>query len=328
MRPSALTWLRCPRCDGRLVVMSDQTDDDGHVMAGSLSCTSTHSYSIIDGVPWLLTEDSDIAEDSKETADRFGTEWHLFDGRADYYEQQFLDWIAPVTAADFADKVVLEGGCGKGRHTRLVAGYGAKAIISLDLGSAVDVAFAATRHLPNAHVIRADIMKPPVARAIDLAFSIGVLHHLPDPRGGFAALVDRVVDGGRVSAWVYGLESNEWIVKYVDPVRKNVTSRIPERALYLASLAPSALVSGALKAYRRERIAKRLPYGDYLHYISGFPFKEVHHIVFDQLVTPIAHYLPEGEVRSWFERDDVRDVEVAWHNRNSWRATARIFRGG
>jgi hypothetical protein len=46
--------------------------------------------------------------------------------------------------------------------------------------------------------------------------------------------------------------------------------------------------------------------------------------VFDQLVTPIAYYLPEDEVRRWFETPRLTDVTISWHNRNSWRGAATI----
>src|SRR4030095_545780 len=110
--------------------------------------------------------------------------------------------------------------CGKGRHTALSAEFGAKAIVSLDLSEAVEAAFANTRHLENAHIAQADLTRPPVKRVFDYAFSIGVLHHLPDPERGFRALVSRLKPGGSISAWVYGREGNGWIVHIVTPTRE------------------------------------------------------------------------------------------------------------
>jgi SAM-dependent methyltransferase len=280
-------------------------------------------------VPRLTPEHAqlEITREATLTADRFGTEWKIFDHRADYFEQQFLDWVAPLQPRDFADRVVLEGGCGKGRHTQLIARWGCKAIVAVDLGDAVDVAFQQTRHLENVHVVQADITRPPTPRVFDLAFSVGVLHHLPVPVDGFRALHSRVVPGGRVSIWVYGYEHNEWIVRFVNPLRRHVTSRIPETSLYWASLPPAALLKLMLALYRSKRMARRLPYGAYLNYISRFPLREVHHIMFDQLVTPVAFYLREDEVRAWFDTDELGEVAMEWHNENSWRATAEVIAG-
>lgn len=330
MRTTALQYLACPKCGSTLVADTEGPEPDGHILTGTLVCPCSARYPIRDGVPRLTPEHAqlDIAAEATVTAARFGTEWKIFDHRADYFEQQFLDWVAPLEPRDFAGRVVLEGGCGKGRHTQLVARYGAKDVVAVDLGDAVDVAFRATRHLSNVHVVQGDITRPPVGRVFDLAFSIGVLHHLPVPIDGFRALYDRVVAGGRIAIWVYGYEHNEWIVRYVNPLREHVTSRIPENTLYWASLPPAVVLASLLRFYRWRRLARRLPYGAYLHYISRFPLREVHHIMFDQLVTPVAFYLREDEVRSWFATDCLDDVRVEWHNENSWRASAEVIGHG
>ncbi len=326
MRPAALEYLACPKCHGSLVADASTTAPDGHLLEGELRCGCGARYPINGGVPRLTPEQANMALDAEAetTADRFGVEWKIFDQREDYYEQQFLDWVSPLMPRDFTGRVVLEGGCGKGRHSALIGQYGAKALVSIDLGEAVDVAFAATRHLPNVHIAQGDLTRPPVGRVFDVAFSVGVLHHIPDPVSGFRGLYDRVVEGGRVAVWVYGYESNEWIVKWVNPLRKHITSKMPEHMLYWASLPPAIALTAALRLYRTKTLAKRLPYGAYMNYISRFPMREVHHIMFDQLVTPVAHYLREAQVRDWFENDDLDEVTIAWHNENSWRATARV----
>jgi len=75
---------------------------------------------------------------------------------------------------------------------------------------------------------------------------------------------------------------------------------------------------------RRPGLAARLPYRAYLRRMATLPLREVHGIVYDQLVTPIAYYLPEDEVRRWFAAEGLADVTIAWHNQNSWRGTARV----
>src|SRR5258706_13173018 len=82
----------------------------------------------------------------------------------------------------------------------------------------------------NAHVIQAHIYPLPLRAVFDYAFSLGVLHHLPDPRAGFKALAAKVKPGGHISAWIYGAENNGWIVRFVNPVREYVTSRMNWRA--------------------------------------------------------------------------------------------------
>jgi len=255
---------------------------------------------------------------------RFGAQWKTFRHMASYQESWLRAWLEPLGPSDFAGKTVLEAGCGKGRHTVVVAGWGAKAIIALDLGDSVDVAFAHTRAMPTVHIVQGDLLRAPVKRGLDVVFSVGVLHHLPDPRRGFEALASLLRPAGKIAIWVYGRESNEWILRYVDPFRLKVTARIPPKILYWLSLGPSAALSAATRVYRRTPFGTRLPYGEYLTKLGALPVREVHNIVFDQLVTPVAHYLPEEEIRSWFQGARFQSVTIAWHNQNSWRGSAVV----
>ncbi len=330
MRPEALHFIVCPNCAGELSLSSGATPpaDDGHIMAGALACRGCASpFAIRNGVPILLP--ANLASVNLETASRFAEEWTRWSDLRDYYEQEFFDWVAPLTAADFANQMVFEGGCGKGRHTAIVASRGAKAIVSLDLGESAFVAFAHTRQLPNAHVVIGDLLNPPVRAIFDLAFSVGVLHHLPDPAAGFASLASRVREGGRVAFWVYGREGNEWITRYVDPVRKAITSKLPAPFLRIAAIPPAAVLWAVIKLFYRPRAngrgSSKLPYGDYFAALYHYPFDEIHANVFDQLVTPVAYYLREEEVSPWLA-SGFRDVMLRSHRGYSWTGLATVCR--
>ena len=122
MRREALNFLSCPNCASGLTLNADAPKEapDGHFMTGELNCASCNSrFPIRDGVPVLLP--ANLATVKIETASRFAEEWTRWSELRDYYEQEFFDWVAPLTAADFAGQTVLEGGCGKGRHTAIVA---------------------------------------------------------------------------------------------------------------------------------------------------------------------------------------------------------------
>jgi SAM-dependent methyltransferase len=329
MRREALSYLACPNCGAPLLLHESTREEDEHVMEGQLACTGNACrFTIRGGVPILIRGDTSSIK--TETAARFAEEWTRWTDLRDYYERQFLGWIAPVTREDFVGKVVFEGGCGKGRHTNLVARFGAKAIVSVDLGESAIVAFQNTRHLPNAHVVMGDLTRPPVQPVFDLAFSLGVIHHLPDPAVGASQIASVVRDGGRVVYWVYGLENNEWITKYVDPLRKALTAKLPYRTLRSLSAIPAAVIWGAIKLFYQPgpdgHGPRKLPYGEYFASMSGFPFDEIQLIVFDQLVTPVAFYLSRGEVEAWFQGGGFADVVLRWHNEMSWTATATVRR--
>jgi SAM-dependent methyltransferase len=299
-------------------------------MEGELRCTScTSLFPITRGIP-RFAELAAVESDKQATAQNFGWQWRHFTDVDERYAEQFLGWISPVTPEFFRDKVVLEGGCGKGRHTQLAAEWGAREVIGIDLSEAVETAYAATRSLPNAHIIQADIYHLPLRRAFDYAFSVGVLHHLPDPRQGFFSLASKVKRGGDVSAWVYGAENNEWIVRLVNPVREKITSRIDQRALLHLSKIPAAgmflatkLIYGPLNR-RGSTLGRYLFYNDYLSAIAPFGWREQHLIVFDHLVAPTAFYIAREEFETWWREAGASDVTITWHNKNSWRGFGQV----
>lgn len=305
--------------------MSVERVEQSEIMEGALRCGAcSASFPITRGIPRFAQLD-EIETDKQATAANFGWQWQYFTEDDTRYAEQFLGWIAPVTPEFFRDKVVLEGGCGKGRHTQLAARWGAQDVVGIDLSGAVETAFAATRSLPNAHIIQADIYRLPLARKFDYAFSVGVLHHLPDPRGGFMSLASKLKPGGYLSAWIYGAENNEWITRFVNPVRERVTSRLDKRVLLQLSKLPAAcmylatkLVYGPLNR-NGSSVAKRLFYNDYFNAIAPFGWREQHLIVFDHLVAPTAFYIPRAEFEEWWRELGARDVTISWHNKNSWR---------
>ena len=331
MKRKLLDYLSCPSCAGALRLASIAQLEDSEIIEGQLACQSCgRSFPILRGVPRFARLE-EMETDQAATAASFGWQWQHFTQAEEFYAEQFLGWIAPVKPEFFQGKVVLEGGCGKGRHTQLAARWGARDVIGVDLSAAVDTAFAATRHLENAHIIQGDLYHLPVAKKIDYAFSVGVLHHLPDPRAGFVSLASKLKPGGHLSAWVYGAENNEWITKWISPLRRRLTSRLNPRALLHLSKLPAALIYITTKLVYRPlnqiaggAMAQHLFYNDYLMAISRFGWKEQHTIVFDHLVAPTAHYVSRSDFDRWWRDVAASGVVIAWHNKNSWCGWGRI----
>lgn len=331
LKEKLLPYLVCPSCAAPLALSVSERDET-EIIEGELRCTACKSaFPITSGVPRFANLDQ-VESDKRATAAGFGWQWQHFTQQDPRYVEQFLGWIAPVKPEFFRDKLVLEGGCGKGRHTELAARWGAREVIGIDLSAAVETAYAVTRELPNAHIIQADIYNLPLAKVFDYAFSVGVLHHLPDPLGGFKSLASRVKPGGHISAWVYGAENNEWITRWVNPVRESLTSRMNRRALLQFSKLPAAVLYLATKLIygplntspKGTAVAQHLFYNDYLKSIAPFGWREQHTIVFDHLVAPTAFYLSKKEFEAWWHQIGASDVTIGWHNKNSWRGFGRV----
>jgi SAM-dependent methyltransferase len=327
--PLVLDLLRCPTCDGRVTLGAAISDPDGHVMESELRCGGcAAAYPIRRGIPRMMPKA--LAADVVETVDAFGWQWQqasriLKDPRFSAPEV-LLDFIHPVQPAWFREKVVLDAGCGLGRFTALSAHFGAKLVVAVDLSASVDLVFENTRHLPNVVVIQADILALPLARGIDYGFSVAVLHHTADPRGAFLHLVSKVVQGGSVSAWVYGRENNGWIVYGINPIRR-LTSRLPRRVLLAASYALALPLNAVVKGVyapvsRRPALAwlrRRLFYFDYLSFLAQFDYATLAIIVFDHAVPTIAEYIPRADFAEWFDAAGLVEITISMRGGNSWR---------
>jgi SAM-dependent methyltransferase len=332
MKQKLLEFLACPTCGGDILLVYVGTREEKEIIEGLLSCRKcTREYKIVRGVP-RFADLSKIEQDKAETAENFGWQWTHFTQADEKYKSQFLGWIQPVEPGFFKDKIVLEGGCGKGRHTTLAANWGAREVIGIDLSAAVETAFQATRNLPNAHVVQADVYKLPFKKVFDYAFSVGVLHHTPNPKKAFLSLASKVKKGGAISAWIYGAENNEWITNYVSPMRERFTSRLSQPALYQLSKLPTIGVFLASKLIYKpanavaQPLAGKLFYNDYLNHLATFGWREQHNIVFDHLVAPTAFYIPKKEFEDWWTEIGAQTVEITWHNQNSWCGFGRIER--
>jgi SAM-dependent methyltransferase len=328
MKERLLDLLACPECGGDVFLAQDAKREDSEIIEGILSCRScSQEYKIVRGVP-RFADLSKIEQDKADTAENFGWQWTHFTQEDTKYNEQFLGWLKPVKPEFFKDKIVLEGGCGKGRHTRLAAEWGAKEIVGIDLSAAVESAFALTKNLPNAHIVQADIFKLPFKRAFDYAFSVGVLHHTPDPKKSFLSLASKVKKDGHISAWVYGAENNEWITRYVNPIREGFTSKINQPTLFQLSKLPTLgvfLVSKLIyKPLDKTSLGKKLFYHEYLTHLGSFGWREQHNIVFDHLVAPTAFYISKEEFETWWKEINAENFEITWHNQNSWCGFGKI----
>jgi SAM-dependent methyltransferase len=334
MKPGLIPLLACPEC-GRSLKLSNPEPDPtcaDEIASGTLVCEGCAAeFEIRGGVPRLLPRQMPTVVEKTSAA--FGWQWREFVELYDEYEPQFLDWIHPIQPEFFKDKVVLDAGCGNGRHAFYAARYGSRPVVAMDLSDAVDTAYENMGKLPNAHVVQGDIYHPPFARRqdggpFDFIYSIGVLHHLPDPEAGFQSLVRFLKPGGAIFAWVYGHENNRVVHSFINPLRENVTTHIPPRMLpviaWPMSVALHAVVKGVYRPLHRTRAFNVLPSRDYLYSLSSFSFRRNYNIVFDHLVAPVAAYLKRDEFEGWFQRSQLRDVRISWRNQNSWRGFGRV----
>jgi SAM-dependent methyltransferase len=319
--------LVCPICSDPLRLEGGGEED---VESGWLVCDGCgRNWAIRDGVPRLVPPD--LGAQQRDTASAFGWQWQHFAEFHPEFEEQFLDWLDPIDPEFFAGKRVLDAGCGTGRHAFLSARFGAREVVAVDLSSAVDAARANLAGLGAVHVVQGDLLRLPLRTAergggFDLIYSIGVLHHLPDPHAGFRALLPFLRPGGTIAVWLYGHENNGFVRHAVEPLRR-ATTRMPRSALravaWPLSLGFHGLAKGVYRPLGDSRLRQALPLDEYMTSVADFSFRQNYGIVFDQLSAPTAAYIRKEELEHWFADSGLTDVRISHRHGNSWRGSGR-----
>jgi SAM-dependent methyltransferase len=310
--------VRCLSCHGalRLVGLDERADRAELGPDGWFACHGCERrYPMSRGTLRMLSSgDADGTAVKQRTAESFAYEWEQFgDDRAEW-EQNFRDYLRPHLPSDLEGKLVLDVGCGSGRHSRQAALAGAQ-VVAVDLGDSIDVA---RRNVPRGVLtIQADAEHLPFASGtFDFVMSIGVLHHLPDPERALRAIVPLARPGGRVHVYLYWWPSRRWhrgLLRLVTLGRR-VTTRLPHRLLHVLCypLAAALFVVFVLpyRFGRRSRRLRRLVDALPLKTYADYPFGVCVNDQFDRLSAPIEHRYTHGEVEDMLRRAGLADVQV------------------
>jgi len=235
--------------------------------------------------------------------ERFGYEWDKYSVIDPNYEKQFKNWIHPVEPDDFKGKEVLDAGCGMGRNSYWPLLWGAKRVLGFDFDHrSVNAARKNLANFQNAEVQYKSIYDIQWKREFDVAFCIGVIHHLKEPKFALKKLVESLKPNGTLIIWVYSYEGNEWIVRFVSPIRKLVTSKLPVGLVHVLSYAFSIPLYAFVKIFKGPSA--------YFKQLSTFHFWHVHSIVFDQLIPDVANYWKREEVKELFSHIGLREFAI------------------
>ena len=345
MKYKMVQWLACPEC--RSVELSlkttkveqrkrytadilaeseeEQAPEDlrravDEVIEGALTCGGCGLvYPIRDGVPRMMPSG---AEPGPSTHHRFTD----FDTAVPEWEENFLDIAQPLVPENFLGQIVLDAGCGFGRHAFFAARYGAEVVALDSSADAIETTRRNTEKLSNVHVVQGDIYRPPFRDGIfDLTYSFGVLHHLDAPRDAFKVLTRTLKPGGRLSLFVYGPRQGataaangalRGVTTELSPEKLEMVSRGIARGLRVFSHTPYRLLRGLPVA---STIVKHLPVHDH----HKWPFGVVVADVYDRLRIPVKHWFTGETLEGWLAAEGYADVQVTRRVRNNetFRAT-------
>jgi SAM-dependent methyltransferase len=197
--------------------------------------------------------------------DGFGDEWSRFDQSelsAAEARQLFDEYFDIFPWHELPPGAVgLDLGCGSGRWARLVAPRVGRLLCFDASQAAVDVARRMLAAVENAEVAVAGVDELPVPDgSADFAYSLGVLHHIPDTAAALRSCVRKLRPGAPFLVYLYYRFDNRpvWyrvLWKLTEGVRYGV-SRSPKPVRYAVSQFLAATVYWPLA--RLARLAERM----------------------------------------------------------------------
>jgi len=240
--------------------------------------------------------------------DSFGHEWATFDyGKAETSEAldaQFQAYCTPLDLNQFDPKKSIAGdfGAGSGRWASRLIPY-------FSLVYALEPSDGASTVLKNKFSGEAKIavLQETVGansiplESLDLAMSLGVLHHIPDTGLAIKEVARRIKPGGAFLCYLYyNLENKptfyKLIFKAVNAVRK-VISGLPQRIKQIVTSAIAALIYWPLA--RLSKIIGKFGINTSnipLHHYADMPFVMLANDALDRFGTTLEQRFSKGEI--------------------------------
>jgi len=262
--------------------------------------------------------ESNPANLNRATVDDFGREWRRFDQRsASSAELQriFAEYFAIFPWDSLpCDAVGFDAGCGSGRWAALMAprvGW----LHCIDASAeALAVAEKILAGLGNLSLHAAPLEAMPLPdNSMDFGYSLGVLHHLPDPAAGLAACVRKLKRGAPMLLYIYYACNNRpaWfrLLWRASDVLRRVLSRAPFRvksivAELLAACVYWPLARGAQLAERLGGNLANWPLGAY-RWRSYYAMRTD---ALDRFGTRLERRMTRAQIKALMEEAGLRDI--------------------
>lgn len=276
------------------------------IIKGYLTCRDCKERFIIkEGIPKMLVRNSQDELKQEKITKFFDVQWSYFGklkrvfAMDENQSMNYLMWtLVPkdFDKKDFDNKTILDAGCGVGNYIKALSKRKSE-VIGLDITSSLDLLNSDLKELSNLHLIQGDILNPPFKYKIfDLVFSIGVIHHTPDPKKAFKSLSRVVKKNGLYSLWIYPCRPN--LLGNISKILRMITIKLPKKALYLLSymLVPTLYF---IK-----------PYNNYIKpNLSNTSWEECAQILFDFYGPIYQKHYKLREIKEWFIEEGYKHIE-------------------
>ncbi len=253
----------------------------------------------------------------------FGDQWIRHPSNSGRYAslEQFEDIVAPyLTRADVKGRRCADIGSGTGRIVRMLLDAGAQHVTAIEPSHAYAVLVQNTVDVVEKVTClnaRGDEIPP---LGFDLILSIGVIHHIPDPKPVLHAAWQALGDQGQLLIWVYSYEGSGLYRFALQPLRlvtRHLSIRINEGIATL--LYPITIVYSWLT-----KLIPLLPLSKYIRdvYIH-FDHKTRKLAIVDQINPQWSKYYCRHEIECLVRSAGFSDVRLHHRHGYSWTVAAR-----
>lgn len=187
----------------------------------------------------------------KQTVDGFGDEWSRFNQEklGEAQRKEIFDDYFSIFPWDRLPRgaVGVDVGCGSGRWALEVAPRVGKLHAVDASAKALEVAKRNLIGFDNVSFYNASVNDMPIEdKSLDFAYSLGVLHHLPDTENAIASIAVKLKSGAPILLYLYYSFDNrpQWyrMIWKLSELGRGIVSNLPHPLRYNASQIIAALV--------------------------------------------------------------------------------------
>jgi SAM-dependent methyltransferase len=254
----------------------------------------------------------------RQTVADFGRQWTRYPDNSGYYGtlellRDILEPLLPV--ARLKGTRVAEIGSGTGRIVNMLLDAGVRSVLAVEPSEAVRALVSNVGpRVDRVTVLHASGDRLPPSADFDYVISIGVIHHIADPRPVVDAAYSALKPGGELLIWVYGREGNELYLRTFGLLRC-VTSRLPHPILAALCWVLAPLVDTYIALCRLLPLPMR---GYVRSVLARFPRDKRRLVIYDQLNPAYARYYRQHEARALLSDAGFRNVRVHHRHGYSW----------
>jgi SAM-dependent methyltransferase len=263
-----------------------------------------------------------LVHDKDQTIKDFGEQWLRYPDNEGYYGslELFSDILLPfLKPEDIKGCRVAEIGSGVGRIANMMIESGARHVIAIEPSQAFEVLCRNISEPEKVTCLKITGNQLPADVNLDYIFSIGVLHHIPDPAPVVEAVFKALRPGGHFLVWLYGKEGNALYLAFIRPVRV-LTKRLPH---FILSFLVEVMY-WPLLLYIKFCHMLPLPLRGYmLSVLEKMSPEKRRLIIYDQLNPSYAKYYTRQEAERLLIDGKFENVRIHHRHGYSWTVIGR-----